>query len=252
MTRAPEATPERIAEAANADLSDNLSPGMFAAGKRLSVEEIETLARQRAIEHESHDDNGRCRNPSQSSASRFSRLLAVIADGMISIRVGALGAVTVPVAVFLGVLDREALSATALFLQQLGKASATGEWAGLQVPPSAWPFILTAVFPAMMLGMLQLQWICARGQSVGKRLLRIRIVNGEGHAPGFFRGVVLRGWVPLFASIYAVNLAGDTFFISDLAQIGIQFLSFANIVAIFMEPPRCLHDHLAGTYVVDA
>lgn len=252
MVLAPDATPERIAEAADAAISDDLTPGMFAAGERMSVEEIEEVARQRAKQRQAGDRSERCRNPAQSSAPRLSRLFAVIADGIVSILVGALGAITVPVASFLGILDREALAATGLFLQQLARASATGEWAGLQVPPSAYAFILTAGFPAMIFGFLQLQWICTRGQTVGKRLLGIRIVNSEGHAPGFFRGVVLRGWIPLAMSLYAVNLAGDTFFFSDMTQIGIRVLSFANIVAIFMEPPRCLHDHLAGTYVVDA
>ena len=33
---------------------------------------------------------------------------------------------------------------------------------------------------------------------------------------------------------------------------GITIGAVANILFICLSPPRCLHDHIAGTYVVDA
>lgn len=249
---APDATPERIARAADAIISDDSPAGMFAPETPLSVDELEELVRQQTKKRKVRGSNEQCRNPSRSSAARISRLFAQIVDGIASLLAGALGVFTVPVACFLGVLDRAALTATTLFLEQLGRASATGQWSALEVPPLAWPVIVTAALPAMLLTVLQLRWLSTRGQTVGKRLIGIRIVNGEGYAPGFIRGVVLRNWVPVAVCLYPVSLAGDAFFVSDMTRFGIQFLSWANIAAIVMEPPRCLHDHLAGTYVVDA
>ena len=250
---APDATPERIARAVDAPVSEDLSPGIYAAEERLSDEDIQELVRQRTQSGTVRGSIDQCRNPGQCSAARISRLLAQIADAIVGALVGALGALTVPVAIFMGLLDRESVRATALYLRNLAQASTTGgELSAMQIPDQVWPVIIAAAIPALMFVLLQLRWISTRGQTVGKRLLGIRIVNGEGHAPGFMRGVVLRNWVPLAVSLYPAFFVGDTFFVSDMTRIGIQFLSLANIVAILMEPPRCLHDHLAGTYVVDA
>lgn len=81
------------------------------------------------------------------------------------------------------------------------------------------------------------QWymIATRGQSIGKRLLRIKIQHSDGAPVGFLHGVVLREWAILAASL--VPIAG-------------RFVMLADALSIFRRDRKCLHDLIAGTEVV--
>ncbi len=75
------------------------------------------------------------------------------------------------------------------------------------------------------------------GRSLGKLIVGTRIVLRDGRTPGFFRGVVLRHWVMLA--------------IGNIPYIGKPFRLF-DVTRIFREEKRCLHDRIAGTWVVKA
>jgi uncharacterized RDD family membrane protein YckC len=75
------------------------------------------------------------------------------------------------------------------------------------------------------------------GQTWGKRLLKLRIVDMEGHKPEFLRLVGLR---------YAVGQA-----IALVPFVGPIF-GVVDALFIFREDRRCIHDHIAGTRVVVA
>lgn len=79
------------------------------------------------------------------------------------------------------------------------------------------------------------QWILlsTSGQTIGKKLLMIRIVSTSGVLPGFIQAVVLRNWVRLLFSF-------------------VPFLGLIDLLFIFSESRRCLHDYLAGTRVVSS
>ncbi len=84
---------------------------------------------------------------------------------------------------------------------------------------------------------VNLYFLHQSGQSLGKRIVGTRIVMIDGARAGLGRIFLLRmlapgiiGWVP---------------------YIGFPF-GLANILFIFREDRRCLHDHLAGTMVVVA
>lgn len=79
------------------------------------------------------------------------------------------------------------------------------------------------------------QWILIskRGQTIGKLLTCIRIVTVGGRLPGFVVGVVIRNWVRVLLSL-------------------IPFFGLIDILFIFGEEKRCLHDYIAGTRVVQA
>jgi uncharacterized RDD family membrane protein YckC len=81
------------------------------------------------------------------------------------------------------------------------------------------------------------QWhlVATTGQSLAKRWGNIRIVDSEGNAPGFVRGVLLRSWV-----------MGLLRFIPAVGSV----VSLVDCVMIFGDEQRCLHDRLAGTRVV--
>ncbi len=77
------------------------------------------------------------------------------------------------------------------------------------------------------------QWylLATSGQTVGKKLLMVRIVSESGTLPGFFRAVVLRNWVRALLSM-------------------IPFFGLIDVLFIFSESRKCLHDYIAGTKVV--
>jgi uncharacterized RDD family membrane protein YckC len=72
------------------------------------------------------------------------------------------------------------------------------------------------------------------GQTVGKKLMGIRIVRATDESnPGFFRVVVLRSFLPL------------------LLGVGCGLFGLIDMLWILNEDQRCIHDHFAGTKVVD-
>ncbi|MGQ0594615.1 MAG: RDD family protein [Gammaproteobacteria bacterium] len=78
-------------------------------------------------------------------------------------------------------------------------------------------------------------WLHTRGQSVGKRLLKIRIVRGNGERATLSRIVFARylptqavGMVPVIGILYAL----------------------IDLLFIFRDSRRCLHDTIADTIVV--
>jgi uncharacterized RDD family membrane protein YckC len=83
------------------------------------------------------------------------------------------------------------------------------------------------------------QWvmIAQSGQSIGKRIVGTRIVRLDGRLPGFGYGVAMRNWVPGI--------------ISNIPYVGFLFV-IANVLFIFGAERRCIHDHIAGTRVVQA
>jgi uncharacterized RDD family membrane protein YckC len=76
-----------------------------------------------------------------------------------------------------------------------------------------------------------------KGQTIGKRVLGVRIVRfTDGGNPGFLRAVFIRSVLPLlFASVTCLG----------------RLFALIDILNILGEERRCLHDYLAGTKVVD-
>ncbi|WP_035052057.1 RDD family protein [Andreprevotia chitinilytica] len=75
------------------------------------------------------------------------------------------------------------------------------------------------------------------GQTVGKRVLKIKIVTLDGEKPEF---------LPLIAKRYLIiHLCGLIPFVGKLA-------SLIDVMFIFRGNRRCLHDLIAGTIVVNA
>jgi uncharacterized RDD family membrane protein YckC len=82
------------------------------------------------------------------------------------------------------------------------------------------------------------QWnlVATRGQSPGKRLMKIRVVMLDGSPVTFGSGVATRIWG--MAMIGAIPLVGG-------------ILRIVDPLMIFGAERRCLHDRLAGTKVID-
>ena len=96
------------------------------------------------------------------------------------------------------------------------------------------PSILVVMFTLpVMLGICQCYLISTEGRTIGKYCVKSKIVNLQNQPPGFFQGVVLR--------VIAVGFLGM-----------IPCFSLVDVCWIFNEPKRCLHDYIAGTFVIDA
>ena len=90
---------------------------------------------------------------------------------------------------------------------------------------------------AIILG-IQIYLLSTRGQTIGKKLLGLRIVRIEdGSNPGFVKAFLLRSFVN--GLIGAVPGLGPVYSLVDLCF-------------IFRDDRRCIHDLIAGTVVVKA
>lgn len=88
---------------------------------------------------------------------------------------------------------------------------------------------------ALPLSLYQWSLVSKTGQTLGKKWTGIRIVKVDGSPVTFGSGVAMREWL-----ITAIG------FIPVLGPI----VSLVDILFIFGEERRCLHDHLAGTKVI--
>jgi uncharacterized RDD family membrane protein YckC len=95
-------------------------------------------------------------------------------------------------------------------------------------------FALVSGIALLAFCIYQITLLVSEGQTLGKKMMRIRIVNhDDGAVPSAGRLLGIR---------YVVNsLLGN-----------IPLYSIVDILFIFGEERRCLHDHLAGTKVVEA
>ena len=89
---------------------------------------------------------------------------------------------------------------------------------------------------------LQAVLITLRGQSIGKIVMKTRIVLVDGSPCGFGRGVLLRWWLPAFL--------GGLFGAGGLPGLYGLF-SLVNAAFILSDDRRLLHDRIAGTRVIN-
>lgn len=100
-----------------------------------------------------------------------------------------------------------------------------------------YPFFLAGIL-FLALVILQIVLLSRDGQTVGKKIVGVRIVGPTDDRPaGFVRAVALRGFVHAFL----VGIPG----------FGILYL-LVDSLSIFRDDRRCLHDHIAGTRVIKA
>lgn len=90
----------------------------------------------------------------------------------------------------------------------------------------------------LALALVQVWMLSTRGQTIGKRLLGIRIARfADGGNPGFVSAVLVRGFLPAIIGL--------------VPYLGIMF-TLVDICFIFRDDKRCIHDLMAGTRVVKA
>jgi len=147
------------------------------------------------------------------AATAGSRLGAVLIDGLLFLPAGIVGAVM-------------------SFAMRPTPGSPPSAPGGAAIAVMA----LVGVY-VLALAVVQIVFLSTRGQSIGKRVMKIRIVKLDGSAPGFVHAVLLRAIVNALPS--AIPFAGGVYALVD-------------ILFIFRQDQRCIHDHIAGTRVVTA
>lgn len=166
----------------------------------------------RMVQQENHVELGEMQFSGYPNASIFLRLIAQIIDGLVAVIAWVVGVFAVMGA------------ANAGFIEVIDFADDEQ----INVPA----LIIMGFFP-LIASVIQWNLIATRGQTIGKFLMCIRIVSMDGRLPGFIFGVVVRNWIR--------NLLGM-----------IPFFSLVDVLFIFGESNRCIHDYLAGTRVVQA
>ncbi len=93
-------------------------------------------------------------------------------------------------------------------------------------------FLAVYVFTALLYIVIQAYFLSVKGQTIGKMIFHIKIVGYENFRNrGFVRNFLIRDIVNGFLCI-------------------IPFYVLIDILFIFSDDKRCLHDHIAGTIVV--
>ncbi len=91
-----------------------------------------------------------------------------------------------------------------------------------------------SVILLIILGGYQLYILTMSGQTIGKRMMKIKIIKSDtGENPGFVIAVLLRSLVP------------------SLINSVVGIFSIVDYCFIFREDRRCIHDLLASTDVID-
>jgi uncharacterized RDD family membrane protein YckC len=98
------------------------------------------------------------------------------------------------------------------------------------------PALPLLIIPLLAFVIVQVVMLVKNGQTIGKRMLGIRIVKLDGSNPGFTNVIIMRGILP--GLIGGIPMVGPVF-------------SLIDVLLIFREDHRCVHDMLAGTIVVE-
>jgi uncharacterized RDD family membrane protein YckC len=93
--------------------------------------------------------------------------------------------------------------------------------------------IVITVVATLAFAAYQIYLLSTTGQTLGKRWMKIRIVNLDGSNPGFTGAVLTRMIVNSLIGI-------------------VPLYSLVDVLFIFSQDQRCIHDKIAGTRVVVA
>lgn len=208
----PQATPDRIARAEN--LTEE--PVVAEALETPLLFRDETLSDadlEREVKRQMYVAPGEMVCLSTMCASPWKRLLGAILDSFFAGLTFVVGAVLAFGLMSAGFISERAVRSETLNLDTIN-------------------FLAALYLPFLGLALFQWNLIATQGQTLAKMLLGMRIVTDGGHMPGLVQGVILRNWVRFALSF-------------------IPFFSLIDVLFIFGESRRCIHDYMAGTYVVD-
>lgn len=127
------------------------------------------------------------------------------------------------------------------------------EWTNLF---AASPLLWLATCLLLVFFGIQAVWLATRGQTIGKRLMNIRIIRSNGHPANFMNSLVLR---TLIFNLLCVIMIGGTLMLAHLEDnfkvyelIWIPYV--VSFIMLFQttDDHRTLQDRLAATVIVKA
>jgi uncharacterized RDD family membrane protein YckC len=105
-------------------------------------------------------------------------------------------------------------------------------------------FLALAGLIAIVVVVTQIVLLAKHGQTIGKKVLGIRMITSDGDIPSVWR-VFFRRWLPFVAVAAALDL------VLKLKGIG-NVVHLVDVLLIFQANRRCLHDLFADTHVIKA
>lgn len=102
-------------------------------------------------------------------------------------------------------------------------------------PFPTWMMLVVVSLSVALISVVQLMLVSHNGQSIGKRVMNLRVVMLNGERVGVWRVLLLRNLAPL--------LLGSIPFVGFVFRI-------ANVAALFSDGNRTIHDRFAGTKVI--
>ena len=208
----PEATPERIARAealiaSQPELLEPAAPVAPQVDPQLSDQQVIQLMRKESAGSDQMDFVG------YPTASLVARFLAMMIDQFLYF-----------VSLVMGIVLLVAMAKMRLTDNPIETYRLTHHF-------SLSSMILTFNFTAMLVAS---QWVLlsTSGQTIGKKLMMIRVVTIDGKLPGFLQAVVLRNWVRnLLYMIPFAWLVDCLFALSDSKRAGHDWIAGTHVVA---------------------
>lgn len=123
------------------------------------------------------------------------------------------------------------------------QAMSTGKPPGPEAMPKGpqLSLLLGCLGALLLLAVVQCWGLAVRGQTIGKRLIGIQIVDMDDRPAGFLRALLLRTFV--FGALLGL-VQGWT------GPVGV-LLPLLDVLPVLLGDRRCLHDYVAGTRVRD-
>jgi uncharacterized RDD family membrane protein YckC len=104
--------------------------------------------------------------------------------------------------------------------------------------------LLVAGLVSLTVLIVQIILLAKHGQTIGKKLLGIRMITSTGETPSIWRVFFLR-WLPFAVASAVVQL------VFKVRWSGVV-IHLADVLLIFQPTRRCLHDLFADTHVIKA
>lgn len=119
----------------------------------------------------------------------------------------------------------------------------------LLLVPCLGPLVALGLWLAILVGQIWL--LVTRGQTLGKQFLKIYIMRTNGGIPNVGWLLIREFALPAAVAIFRYAGHNDPSPIGQAFQVVIGFTWLIDSLMIFGSTRRCLHDHIAGTHVVN-
>ncbi len=141
------------------------------------------------------------------------------------------------------------------------RAQGADEMEALMASDWSGPWLIGGAVVVLVYTALQLWWMARDGQSIGKKIMNIRVLRTDGRNPGFWGTVMMREMVYNLLAVVVASIAGYLAVLlsggavemaESIANLVSLAFTLVCVVMLFNETRdrRTLQDYLANTVVV--